>query len=49
MVDIAKNCPQSKDEDKNKKFKRHHAHFAREDKPGRKRKKEDDQDELYIL
>jgi hypothetical protein len=49
MGHIARNCPQAKDQDKTRKFKRHHAHFAGEDEPDRKRTKEDDPDELYLL
>jgi hypothetical protein len=49
MGHIARNCPQAKDQDKNRKFKRYHAHFAGEDEPDWKRTKEHDPDELYLL
>jgi hypothetical protein len=49
MRHIARNCPQVKDQDKTRKFKRHQAHFTGEDEPGRKIIKEDDPDELYLM
>jgi hypothetical protein len=49
MGHIARNCPQAKDQNINRKFKRHHAHIAEEDEPDRKRKKEDDSNEPYLL
>ena len=48
MGHIARNCPQAKDQNRNRKFKRHHAHIA-EDEHDRKRTKEDDSDEPYLL
>jgi hypothetical protein len=49
MGHIARNCPQAKDHNKNKKFKRYQAHFIGEDEPDQKRKKEDDSYELYLM
>jgi hypothetical protein len=49
MGHIARNCPQAKDHNRNKKFKIHHAHFVEEDELDRKITKEDDSDELYLL
>jgi hypothetical protein len=49
MGHIARNCPHTKYQDKNKSFKMHHAHFAGEDEVDQKRTKEDDLDELYLL
>ena len=49
MGHIARNFPQAKDQDRTSKFKRNHAHFAREDEPDWKRTKEYDPDELYLL
>jgi hypothetical protein len=49
MGHIARNCPHTKGHNINKKFKRHHAHFAEECEPNQKRTKEDDSDELYLL
>jgi hypothetical protein len=49
MRHIARNCPQAKDQDKARKFKRNHAHFASEDEPDQKITKENDPDELYLL
>jgi hypothetical protein len=39
MGHIARNCPQAKNQNKNKKFRRHHAHFAGEDELDQKKNK----------
>jgi hypothetical protein len=49
MGHIARNCPQVEYQNRNRKFKIHHAHFTEEDEPDRKRTKEDDSDEIYLL
>jgi hypothetical protein len=41
--------PKQKTKIKPGSLKRHHAHFTGEDEPDRKRIKEDDPDELYLL
>jgi hypothetical protein len=48
-VTYCKKLSQAKDQNRNRKFKRHHAHFVEEDEPDWKRTKEDDSDELYLL
>jgi hypothetical protein len=49
MGHIAINFPHSKDQVRNGKYKRHHAHVAEYDEPDQKRVKENYSSEEYVL
>jgi hypothetical protein len=49
MGHIAMNCPNSRDQVRKGKYKRHHAHAAEDDEPDQERTKEDDSSEEFVL
>jgi hypothetical protein len=49
MGHIAINCPNSKDQVRKGKYKRHHAHNVEDDEPDQKRIKEDDSSEEHVF